>query len=112
MDTSDYPSLPNLARMHARLAADSRQVERIINSQLDAIERLFYASTLEDWQAVASVSRQLASCSSEEVSPEVVQQAQQLLEELNTHPAAGLKQPKHLAGLLAACREVRARPQK
>ena len=110
MDTSEYPSLPNLARMHARLSADSRRVQRIIDGQLDAIERLFFASTCEDWDAVAQASRQLAT--DDNVSPEVVQQAREVLEELSTHHPNGLKRPKHLAGLLAACREARVRSRK
>ena len=56
MDTTDYPSLPNLARMHSRwrqIVAGWMQIE----AQLDAIERLFYATTAEDWPGVAQASK-------------------------------------------------------
>ena len=108
MDTTDYPSLPSLTRIHARLAADSRRVEQIVDGQLDAIERLFHATTAEDWAGVTNATRILASLKPEEVGAEVVSEARQLYEEL-THSKAGLKQPKHLANLLAACHAVRSR---
>lgn len=108
MDTTEYPSLPNLARMHARLAEDSRRVERIVDGQMDVIERLFHATTAQDWKSVANVSRTLASLEPEFVSEEVVSHARQVYEEL-AHTAGNLNQPKHLAALLAACRAVRIR---
>ena len=110
MDTTNYPSLPNLARIHARLAADARRVEQIVDRQLDVIERLFHATIAEDWIGVASATRVLADLSPEEVGPEVVDEARKVYEEL-VHDATGLKHPKHLSGLLEACRAVRSRPR-
>jgi hypothetical protein len=109
MDTSDYPSLPNLAQMHARLAVDNGRVESMIDAQLDGIERLFVATTAEDWGAVAEVTRQLAEMKPEEISAEVIQNARQLCQELGKMKKKPLKAPKHLANLLAACRAVRQR---
>ncbi|NOZ40910.1 MAG: hypothetical protein GXP24_11890 [Planctomycetes bacterium] len=111
MDTSDYPSLPNLSQLHARLAANSRHVEAVIDSQLDGIERLFSATTAQDWQAVAKASHYLAELQSDQVGPDVVREARHVFEELS-HAADGAKQPKHkqpkhLASLLAACRNAR-----
>ncbi len=111
MDTADYPSLPNLARMHSRLAVDSRRVEQLVDRHLDAIERLFDAAVAEDWSGIASATKMLAGLSPEAttadvVSADVLNEARQLYEEL-THTPRGTKQPKHLAGLLDACRRFR-----
>lgn len=103
MDTTDYPSLPRLASMHVRLAADSRRVEEIVDQQLDAIERLFRATVSEDWAGVASATRMLAGKKPDEVGAEVVNQAKQVYEEL-IHSASSMTPPKHLSGLLDACR--------
>jgi hypothetical protein len=108
MDTTNYPSLPNLARIHARLATDARRVEQIVEQQLDIIERLFHATIAEDWLGVASVTRILANLKPEEASPEIINEARKLYQEL-IHDATGLKHPKHLTGLLEACRAVRTR---
>ena len=106
MDTSDYPSLPDLSQIHARLASNSRRVESVIDSQLDGIERLFSASTSEDWAAVANASRQLAEMTLDEMGPDVLREARHVFDELSH---ASTKQPKHLVSLLAACRVVRKR---
>jgi len=106
MDTSEYPSLPNLSQLHARLAANSRHVEAVVDSQLDGIERLFSATTAEDWSAVAEVSRYLAKQNPDRVGPDVIREARYVFDELS-HAADGTKQPKHLSSLLAACREAR-----
>lgn len=106
MDTSDYPSLPNLSQLHARLAANSRHVAAVIDSQLDGLERLFAATTAQDWPAVAEASRYLAELQPDQVGHDVVREARYVLEELN-HAPEGPKQPKHLDTLLAACLAVR-----
>lgn len=106
MDTSDYPSLPNLSQLHARLAANSRHVEAVIDSQFDGIERLFSATTAEDWTAVAEASRFLAGLKPDRVGVDVIREARQVFDELR-HQAEEPKQPKHLASLLAACRVAR-----
>ena len=106
MDTSDYPSLPNLNQIHARLAANSRRVEEVIDSQLDGIERLFTATIAQDWDAVAEASQFLAELQPEDVSLDVVREARHVYEELS-HADKGAKQPKHLAKLLDACRVAR-----
>ncbi len=111
MDTTDYPSLPNLARMHSRLAADSRRVESVVDAHLDAIERLFYATTAEDWSGVAQASKLLSELSLDKVGPEVVREAKLVYEEMK-HSASEMRQPKHLAQLLAACRAVQSRTRK
>ncbi|NOZ40563.1 MAG: hypothetical protein GXP24_10095 [Planctomycetes bacterium] len=106
MDTSDYPSLPKLNQLHARLAANSRHVGAVIDSQLDGIERLFSATTAEDWAAVAEASRYLAELKPDRVGPDVIREARYVFDELS-HNSAGSKQPKHLASLLSACRLAR-----
>ncbi len=106
MDTSEYPSLPNLSQLHARLAANSRHIEAVIDSQFDGIERLFSATTAEDWQAVAEASRFLAELKPDRVGPDVIREARYVFDELS-HATEGAKQPKHLASLLAACRVAR-----
>jgi len=108
MDTSEYPSLPNLNQLHARLAANSRHVEAVIDSQLDGIERLFTASTAGDWSAVAEATRYLAALKPDRVGPDVIREARYVFEELShATETDGAKQPKHLASLLAACRVAR-----
>jgi len=107
MDTSDYPSLPNLSQLHARLAANSRRVETVIDSQLDGIERLFTATIAQDWRAVAEASLYLASLRAEQVGTQVIREARNVYEELSHVPDGPAKQPKQLANLLAACRIAR-----
>ncbi len=115
METTDYLSLPSLTQIHARLAADSHRVEQIVDGQLetsgqlDVIERLFHATSAEDWAGITDATRILANLRAEEVGAEVVNQARQLYEEI-IHAKASLKQPKHLTNLLAACHAVRSRP--
>ncbi len=108
MDTTDYPSLPILSRLHARLATDSRRVEQIVDCQLDIIERLFHATIAEDWVGVASATRILANLNPSEIGAEVISEARKLYQELS-HEAVGVKHPKHLPGLLEACRAARSR---
>lgn len=122
MDTSDYPSVPNLSQLHARLAANSRHVEAVMNSQIDGIEQLFTATTAQDWPAVAEASRYLAGLEPDRVGVDVIREARYVFEELShgieghdteghgaeSHGAeASKKQPKHLASLLIACRDAR-----
>ncbi len=109
MDTSDYPSMPNLAQMHARLASDNRRVEAMIDAQLDGIEQLFVASTAEDWEAVAEATRKLAAMKPSEIAEDVIQKARLLCKELDKMRTKPLKAPKHLANLLAVCRDARHR---
>ncbi len=107
MDTSDYPSLPKLAKMHARLAVDSRRVESLIDAQLDGIGRLLSASEAEDWQAVAHISEYLSKLTPDQENAKVVRTARQLCDELSRTEKAQQTAPKHLGSLLAACRAVR-----
>lgn len=106
MDTNEYPSLPNLSQIHARLSANSRRVEEIVDSQINGIERLLNATIAEDWEAVTEATRYLASQRPNEVSAELIEQARRVFEELNQAPH-GTKKPKHLANLLSACRNER-----
>ena len=106
MDTNDYPSLPNLAQIQARLATNNRRVEAIVDSHLAGIERLLSATIAEDWDAVVRATRYLADQDPEGVTKEVVRHARFLCQEMGRLPLKGSK-PKHLANLLAACREAR-----
>ena len=95
--------------MHSRLALDSRRVELVVDAQLDVIERLFCATTAEDWPGVAQASKMLSELALlDKVGPEVVREAKLVYEEM-TYPATEMRQPKHLAQLLAACRAVQSR---
>jgi len=106
MDTGKYPSLPKLSQMHSRLASNSRRVEAVIDSQFDGIERLFSASTAEDWEAVAKATKYLANLEPDQIDSSVIRTARQLSQEIGS-ATSSVKQPKHLANLLAACRAVR-----
>jgi hypothetical protein len=96
--------LPNLNRINARLSVNSRRVEAVVDSQLDGIERLFSATTAEDWKGVAEAARLLAQQQSDRLGPEVIRAAQYVFEELAHATHATARQPKHLDRLLAACR--------
>jgi hypothetical protein len=106
MDTSEYPSLPNLAQVHARLASNSRRVEAIVDSHLDGIERLFAAATTGDWEAIAQASRYLAKQDPAHLDGEVIRQARQVCDEL-AQARSRSRPPRHLPTLLEACRSVR-----
>lgn len=108
MDDSQYPSLPNLALLHAQLARDSRRVEKLVDSQLDEIERLFSAATTEDWEAVARATRSLADLTPDQIGEEVLYTARQLSREIRRSKSHS-KKPKHLTSLLNACRAERRR---
>lgn len=108
METDDYPSLPQLAHLHARLAVNSRRVEAVVNAQLDAVERFLSATTAEDWEAVAQATRYLANLTPDQIHIDVIHEARRLCEELS-RTSSGIKRPKHLARLLAACRAAKQR---
>ena len=103
METDDYPSLPQLAKLHARLAVNSRRVEAMVDAQLDAVERFLSATSAEDWEAVAQATRCLANLTPDQIHIDVIHEARLLCEELD-QATSGIKRPKHLARLLAACR--------
>lgn len=107
MDTSDYPSLPNLNRLHASLATGRRDVEAVVDSQINVIERLFSAAVDEDWSQVAKLSRYLAESKAEVVGTAVVREAQSVMIELSHEPNGPSNRSRHLPKLLAACRAVR-----
>lgn len=107
MDTSKYPSLPKLAKMHARLAVDSRRVENVMDDHLDGIDRLLSACEAEDWPAVAHISEYLSNLTPDQENTKVVHTARQLCDELSRREGAGQTAPKHLDKLLDACRAVR-----
>ena len=106
MDASDYPSLPNLSQLHARLSANSRRVEEIVDAQMSGIERLLSATIAEDWDAVAQATRYLAKQNPDDVGSEVIREARSVCEELSREPHL-VKKPRQLANLLAACRAAR-----
>lgn len=106
MDVDQYPSLPHLAQAQARLAAQCRRVEQLVDAHLDGIERLFHAATTGDWEAIATASRYLAKQDPAHLDHEVIRQARQVCEEL-ARAKSRSRSPKHLASLLAACRTAR-----
>lgn len=108
MDTHDYPSMPNLFQQHARLAANSRRVQEVVDGHLNNIERLFDATTAEDWSVVGEVSQFLAELSPEGENGNLVHIARKVCDELRQEPT-GPHGPAHLAKLLAECRAVQLR---
>ncbi len=106
MDSNEFPSMPNLAQIQARLAANNHRVEAIVDAQLIGIERLLSATIAEDWDALAQASRYLAGQNPEDVGTDIIREARSVCEELNQAPHTTQK-PKHLANLLAACRAAR-----
>lgn len=106
MDQHSYPSLPSLSQTHARLAANARRVEAVVDSQLDGIERLFTVATTGDWEAIAQASRYLARQDPAEVDGAVIREARKLCDEL-AHSNARKSGPKQLANLIDACRASR-----
>jgi len=107
MDSSDYPSLPNLAKLHTRLYVDNLRVEKTVDSQLNGIDRLLAATIAEDWETVAEVSRYLAQLAPDGTNSAVVHNALQLCAEFGSEGASPTKRPKHLNTLLDACRAAR-----
>ena len=106
MDANPYPSMSDLAQIHARLSANSRRVEAIVDTQLSGIERLLTATIAEDWEAVAQASRYLAGQDPDNLGNDIIREARYVFEELSQAPHATQK-PKHLANLLAACRAAK-----
>ena len=106
MDTDELPSLPNLAKMHALLAVNNRRVEAVVDARLDAVERLFSATTSEDWEAVAKATKFLAALDPNEIDENILRTAQKLCEEIGREKEK-MKRPKHLSTLLEACRAAK-----
>ena len=106
MDPNSYPSLQSLAKSHAQLAVNSRRVERVVDSQLDGIERLFQAATSGNWESIAQASRFLAKQDPAHLNDQIIRHAQQLCDEL-AHSRARPTEPKSLANLIEACRSSR-----
>jgi hypothetical protein len=108
MDTSDYPSLSQLARLNAQLASHCARVDAVINAQLDSVERLFRAATRLDWDAVARASHDLARQPINGENHAVVQSAWRVCEALRRDPS-GTKAKSGLSALLSACRSAKTR---
>jgi hypothetical protein len=108
MDTSEYPSLPNLAQMHVRLAANSRRVQEVVDGQLCSLERLLKATANENWPLVKEVSHFLAHLPPKGEDGSLVLTARQVYEELQ-QGVPGPHGPVHLAKLLAECRAAQRR---
>lgn len=106
MDPNSYPSLQSLAKSHAQLAANSRRVEKIVEAQLDGIERLFQAATTGNWESIAQASRYLAKQDPAHLDEEVIRHARKLCDEL-ARARARPTEPKSLAKLIVACRSSR-----
>lgn len=106
MDSNEYPSVPNLAQMHVRLATDCRRVEAVVDSQSASMEQLLTAASNEDWEKVVQASRHLANLRTDQVDVEVIRTARELCREFEQSSVNG-KKPMYLARLLAACRATR-----
>jgi hypothetical protein len=108
LDTTDYPSLLQLARLNAQLAVHCARVDAVVNAQLDSVERLFRAATNLDWEAVARASQDLAKQPINGENNAVVQSAWRVCEALR-HDPSGQKAGGRLAALLSACRAAKSR---
>ena len=108
MDTSDYPSLPNLTLMHVRLAANSRRVQEVVDGQLCSLERLLKATANENWPLVEEVSQVLAHLPPKGEDGNLVLTARKVVDELQ-EGTPGPHGPAHLAKLLAECRAAQRR---
>jgi hypothetical protein len=108
MDTTDYPSLSQLARLNAQLAMHCARVDALIGAQLDSVERLFRAATNLDWDGVARASHDLARQPIDGQNNAVVQSAWRVCEALRRDPSGGKAQSR-LATLLSACRAAKTR---
>ncbi len=106
MDPSSYPSLQSLAKCNAQLAANSRRVEHIADTQLDGIERFFQAATTGNWESIAQASRYLAKQDSTMLDEQVILHARQLCIEL-AQARSRPSEPKSFANLIEACRSSR-----
>lgn len=102
MDTSDYPSLPNLAQHFARLAVNNRRVLDVVDGQFYSAQRLFDATVSHDWHLVEKVSRYLADHT---IDQNLARTARKVCDELRQGPP-GPNGPHHLNQLLAECRTL------
>lgn len=108
MDLSEYPSLSRLAVFSAKLASQNRQVEAVVDAQLDEVERLFRAVSERDWDAVLRLSEQLAGQPKDRADKAVVRSARKVCDALVRDPS-GAKARRGLDALLDACRESKLR---
>ncbi len=110
MDATDYPSLARLAFFNAQLALHNRQVESVVDAQLDEVERLFRAAAQRDWDAVLRLSEQLAGqpAPKDRADKAVVRSARKVFAALKRDPS-GVKATVKLGELLMACRESQRR---
>jgi len=105
MDTSEYPSMPNISQLFARLAANNRRVLDVVDDQLISTQKLFDATIARDWQLVEKVSRYLADHANDQ---SLERSARKVVDELKQGPP-GIHGPQHLAQLLAECRMLQQR---
>lgn len=106
MESTDYPSLGNLARMSAQLAVHGRRVEALVDEQLDEVERLFRAAASQDWDAIARASADIAGRKVDPVNKALVQTARKVRDALRRDPS-GARASTRLAELLSVCRSAK-----
>jgi hypothetical protein len=102
MDISDYPSLPNISQLLARLAVNNHRVLDVVDGQFNSAQRLFDATIAHDWHQVEKVCRYLADHT---IDPGLAQTARKVCDELSQGPPDS-HGPPHLAQLLAECRTL------
>lgn len=108
MDATEYPSLGKLAGLTFQLGMQARQVEAVVDAQLDEVERLFRAVADCDWDAVLRLSEALANQAKEQADKAVVRSARKVRDALRRDPS-GSKIGRPVGELLAACRSARLR---
>lgn len=108
MDTSEYPSIAQIRRMNAQLAADAARVEALITAQLDYVERLVRAASNHDWDAVARASDALARQAEAAQDRTLSKSARAMCDALRRDPS-GAKAERTLTELLGVCRDKKLR---
>jgi hypothetical protein len=106
MDTGHYPSLGRLAQLGVQLSAARRRMAAFDDSELDHGERLLRAVTASDWPAIAALSDQLATHSSDSADKRLVRSAVKTREALRRDPS-GAKAKRQLKALMTACRDAK-----
>ena len=102
MEQSDYPSLPRLNALNARLARQCRQVGRAVDRLLDPVEQLFVAATQEDCAAAVSAIAALTKLPQDDGNRPLIEAAVAAEQAFRTDQPQTIRQ--RLSVLLAECR--------
>lgn len=110
MDPSEYPSLPRLNLLHARLASQCRDVGVAVERLMDPVEHLFRAATSEDWLATITAVTALTELPEDAINGPVIEAAVATEQAIRTDGPQAIRQ--QLSKLLAECRAQRLHEQR